>query len=416
MWALTRGRLGAQLLTRVDAHPGVAIRHLNKMDAQYLLTASDQGLLQAWRPVDLKLLWKYESETKQVKPSAISPSRRTASFGRHPAKGRIAMVRHKTSSAKIALAAGGHEAGVHRVTLRKVEPSIPLGISLISLGTGSVAVGLLLPGGIAKTSGLLCDLDTIIAVNGKEVTSCEAVRQAVGAAERDVEFVVRRNTPESPEPSPDEEAPFRSQRLSVVLRAPRQGESLGVILYKFAEMSPVVAEIEPGSAAEDAGVIKPGDVILAVGGIAAGGLTYTTHLLSSMLDRPTCAVELLIQRSIPRDRLSAAEGLKPEGRRASQPSLSSKSGDPVPSKREAIVQAHGWLGLLEEELLAEDAHEDDQQEALLRDVSRFERNVCAVLNTTSASDKKEGVNNENSVPKKRPSGVGRVLSFGRRGS
>jgi hypothetical protein len=166
-WALPNARLGAKLVCRVDAHPGVPIRHLAKMDATYLLTASDRGRMQAWRPVDLKLLWKHQAEDKG-QPTA----RRAMSFGRHPAKGRLALTRNKSSGARIWAAAGGEAAGVHRVRVTKPVPSSPVGISLVSLGTsgGAVAVGMTLPGSIAKATNAIEEFDVILAVNGKEVT------------------------------------------------------------------------------------------------------------------------------------------------------------------------------------------------------------------------------------------------------
>jgi hypothetical protein len=135
------------------------------MDASYLLTASDRGRMQAWRPVDLKLLWKHQAADK-----GQPPPRRANSFGRHPARGRVALTRSKSSGARIWAAAGGAAAGVHRVKITKPQPSAPIGLSLVSLGTaGAVAVGLAIPGALAKATGEIHELDVILAVNGKEV-------------------------------------------------------------------------------------------------------------------------------------------------------------------------------------------------------------------------------------------------------
>lgn len=62
------------------------------------------------------------------------------------------------------------------------------------------------------------------------------------------------------------------------------------------EMSPVISYIESGSAAEASGAVRPGDVVLGVGGIAAGGLAFTAHLLSSLSDSQGDYIELLVQR------------------------------------------------------------------------------------------------------------------------
>jgi hypothetical protein len=202
------------------------------------------------------------------------------------------------------------------------------------------------------------------------------VRQAVASADRDVELVLRRLPAEESAPPA---SPFQSQRLSLILHAPPKGEGVGVVLCKFADLSPAVSGIEPGSAAEAAGVLVPGDVVLAIGGVAAGGLAYTTHLLSTMLDRPMGAVEILVQRAVTAARTVEEDSKLPNGWKKGAPPVRVSSSPAGTERRATIEPAHAWLGSLEDEVLMEERHRDGQEAALLLDVAVFERRLMAAL-------------------------------------
>ena len=58
---------------QVEGHPGVPLRHINVMDGKYVLTASDKGMLQAWRS-DLSLLW---CSLQRRAPALLWPSNRS---------------------------------------------------------------------------------------------------------------------------------------------------------------------------------------------------------------------------------------------------------------------------------------------------------------------------------------------------
>ena len=49
------------------------LRHINVMDGKYVLTASDKGMLQAWRS-DLSLLW---CSLQRRTPALLWPSNRS---------------------------------------------------------------------------------------------------------------------------------------------------------------------------------------------------------------------------------------------------------------------------------------------------------------------------------------------------
>lgn len=57
----------------MEGHPGVPLRHINVMDGKYVLTASDKGMLQAWRS-DLSLLW---CSLQRRAPALLWPSNRS---------------------------------------------------------------------------------------------------------------------------------------------------------------------------------------------------------------------------------------------------------------------------------------------------------------------------------------------------
>jgi len=341
-WTLTSRRIGAHLLKRVTAHAGYAIRHLALMDNSVLLSASEGGVLQAWSP-GLEVQWSggdpipNSPKEEGARPRARTPRASLGGdIGLFSPRGKDGLPT-AVDMTKLAAESQQIEGELRCVRLYKRDTAQALGLSFCCTG-GPPVIAAILPGGLAQQTGLLSLFDTLLSVNGEGSYSSRAVVEMLSAARDEVELVVRRAVPASsanngssedseqntagntavvgwttPRPRPTEpilegagcEACV-SETVSVKLHKVEGEASLGVLLYRFTQRSPIISELEARSCAAASGQLFAGDVVLAVGGVAAAGLEHVAELLAAAADDVTSAcVELLLRRLKSRRRTSS---------------------------------------------------------------------------------------------------------------